>query len=207
MRHRPLSKGLFVARVLRPLLACTFAIGVIASTAKAQWTVTNLHPTGATDSFAYGASGARQAGYAVINGHNHASLWSASAASWVDLNPVWAVYSIAYGIDGDHQVGNAGQSGGEVASLWNGTAGSWVNLAPEGSWAKINVAIGVSAGRQVGVADVDGDLRGALWSGTAVSWIDLTPVGTSEAIVYGISFGEQVGSTFGHAGLWRGSAA
>lgn len=46
----------------------------------------DLHPSVATESYAYGVSGGKQVGYAVVGGADHASLWSGTAASWVDLH-------------------------------------------------------------------------------------------------------------------------
>jgi len=55
-------------------------------TAEAGWTVANLDPAGATQSYAYGVSGGRQVGVAKISYYYHAGLWSGTAGSWVDLH-------------------------------------------------------------------------------------------------------------------------
>jgi hypothetical protein len=68
------------------LIAATACMCVVGGSAYAGWTVVSLHPAGAHSSRAYGISGGKQAGYAIIGGNNHASLWSGTAASWVDLH-------------------------------------------------------------------------------------------------------------------------
>jgi len=92
----------------------------------------DLHPTGATDSEAYGVSGGQQVGRAYIPVGNsyHASLWNGTAASWVDLNPSGARESFAYGVSRGWQAGKSdfGEYHYYHAGLWNGTAGSWVDL-------------------------------------------------------------------------------
>ena len=47
----------------------------------------DLNPAGATYSEARGASGANQVGYSTVGGVISASLWSGTAASWVNLHP------------------------------------------------------------------------------------------------------------------------
>ncbi len=65
-------------------LTCLLAIS-----AKGQWTVINLHPGGnVAQSLLFGVGGGQQAGYAIVNNAFHASVWSGTAASWVDLNPL-----------------------------------------------------------------------------------------------------------------------
>ena len=46
----------------------------------------DLHPAGATESFAVNIDGGQQVGAAMVDGVFHASLWSGTAASWEDLN-------------------------------------------------------------------------------------------------------------------------
>ncbi|MEM2786553.1 MAG: hypothetical protein QW652_07810, partial [Candidatus Nitrosotenuis sp.] len=57
------------------------AVAAAASSTYAQWTVTNLHPGGASYSFSVGGSSGKQVGYSGIGGMQHASLWSGSAGS------------------------------------------------------------------------------------------------------------------------------
>ena len=60
--------------------------GLAAAPAAAQWTVVNLHPAGASESFAYGVRDGQQVGAARVNGQLHAGLWTGSAALWMDLH-------------------------------------------------------------------------------------------------------------------------
>ncbi|MCX6377846.1 MAG: hypothetical protein NTU88_17750, partial [Armatimonadetes bacterium] len=87
-----------------------------------------LNPSGATQSCAFAVSGGQQVGRAEIGGDLHASLWSGTAASWVDLHPLGATDSQAYGVSGGKQVGHAKIGGNEHAGLWSGTAQSRVDL-------------------------------------------------------------------------------
>jgi len=67
-------------------LAGCVLLGPGTPAAHAQWTVTRLNPSGSMQSWAYGASGGQQVGYAQVGGLERASLWRGSAASWVDLS-------------------------------------------------------------------------------------------------------------------------
>lgn len=98
--------------------------------ASAGWTVTSLHPPDATRSYACGVSEGQQVGYAQVAGPYHASLWSGTAESWVDLNPAGADQSSAHGISGGQQAGfvKSSVASNPHASLWSGTAESWVDL-------------------------------------------------------------------------------
>jgi MYXO-CTERM domain-containing protein len=124
----------------------------------------------------------------MVGGSLRASLWSGTAASWVDLRPAGAGPSVAFAISGGQQVGYAEVRGWPRASLWSGTAASWVNLNPAGllssnAWA-------ISGGQQVGWANVGGAQHASLWSGTAASWVDLhafLPAGFSSSDALGIS--------------------
>lgn len=49
----------------------------------------DLHPAAATgESWANGVDGGQQAGFAYIGNVMHASLWTGTAASWLDLHPL-----------------------------------------------------------------------------------------------------------------------
>jgi len=92
----------------------------------------DLHPeSGAAISSAFDVSRGQQVGYVRLpppqpggNTQDVASLWTGSAASWVNLNPAGAISSQAYSVLNGLQVGVAD----ERASLWRGTAASWVDL-------------------------------------------------------------------------------
>jgi len=67
-------------------------------------------------------------GRAYVGGAWHASLWSGTAGSWVDLNPAGASASNAWGVSGPLHVGGAVFSGFQRAGVWSGSAASWVDL-------------------------------------------------------------------------------
>ena len=187
----------------------------------AEWTVTYLHPAGCNSSYPNGVSGGQQVGCAAgpaTGNQNHASLWSGTAASWVDLNPAGCNSSYASGVSGGQQVGWAWGSatgGNYHASLWSSTAASWLDLNPTGY--DHSEALGISGGQQVGRAygsATGGYQHASLWNGTAASWLDLNPTGFTESFARGISGGRQVGWAKGsatgnqnHASLWSGTAA
>src|ERR1700676_2292528 len=91
-------------------------LGFLGSEARAQWTVVDLHPAGATQSFAYGVQGGQEAGQV----DSHAALWTGNAASWVDLNPPTATSSQAWGAGGGQEVGAARINGVTHAIVWSG---------------------------------------------------------------------------------------
>ena len=64
---------------------------------------------------------------------NHASIWSGTADSWLDLHPASAVSSEAHCMSGDWQIGYvsievAPGERRDHASIWRSTAESWVDL-------------------------------------------------------------------------------
>src|SRR5215210_4207854 len=80
------------------------------------WTVTNLHPAGASESYAGGVHAGQQVGSVSFGGgFFRASLWTGTAASWVDLNPAGAT-SGAGGVYAGEQVGQAFVGGTNRAS-------------------------------------------------------------------------------------------
>lgn len=188
-------------------VALTAILGMAAN-AHGQWSVTNLHPAGTTGSYALAASGARQAGYVTVGNQPHASLWSGTAASWVDLNPSGANYSIIFAASDSQQAGVVHAGGQEHAAIWSGTAASWVDLNPSGaasSW-----AYATSGSQQAGYATVGSMRRASVWSGTAASWVDLNPLGSSDSYINAITGSQQVGIAqvggIYRASLWSGSA-
>lgn len=193
------------------LAAMTAAVVLATTESNAQWTVTYLHPPGATESYALGTSGTQQVGWAKFGGVWRAICWKGTAASWVDLNPEDATASQAAGTLGTQQVGTVGVGGITRASLWNGTAASWIDLNP--ATAAYSEAYGTTGTQQVGLARVGGITRASLWSGTAVSWVDLHPPGARESAAVGTYGTQQVGyvnfgpGLAGHASLWNGTAA
>ncbi len=176
--------------------------------ANAQWDVIQLHPRGASRSWAIGVGDGQQAGFATVDGVDHASLWSGSANSWVDLHPMGADSSQARSVDGGQQMGSAMVGGLPRASLWSNTAASWVDLTPAG--ATESVGSGLGGGQQVGSATVEGVGRASRWTGTAASWADLHPFGATGSHINATDGVQQVGSAgvdgATRASLWSGSA-
>ncbi|HVZ94911.1 MAG TPA: hypothetical protein VG797_10410, partial [Phycisphaerales bacterium] len=70
---------------IRPVVVASLLSAVVSS-AQAQWTVTVLHPAGATSSQALGVSGGQQVGNAGVAFLAHASLWNGTSGSWIDLH-------------------------------------------------------------------------------------------------------------------------
>src|SRR5690606_13853423 len=194
-------------RLLALLAAATALAGVaeVGGGARGQWTVTNLHPAGASSSHALGVSGGQQVGDVTIDSALHASLWRGTAASWVDLHPAGAASSQARAVDGGQQVGSASIGGPSHAGVWSGTAASWVDLNPVGSF--VGIAYGVHAGQQGGFIDQ----RAFVWNGTAASRVSLHPAGASDSYVFAVHDGQQAGQTViagqSHACTWSGTAA
>lgn len=180
--------------------------------------VIDLHPGGSM-SAAFAVHGNQQVGTVLFGSSERASIWTGSAASWLNVHPAaFASSSSLAGTSGDQQVGQVRMldTGATHASLWTGIADSWVDLNPDE--VSESQCFGVSGGQQVGMVRVDGggpgqDIHAALWSGTADSWVDLHPDlgpdgGSSEA--YSVFEGLQVGMAtvdfYSHASLWSGSA-
>jgi len=175
-------------------------------TAHAQWTVIDLHPTGAVAS----KVNAIRDGVQVGEVDGSAAKWSGTAASYIDLGG-----RAAYGTDGMSQVG----AGDVSAALWTGTLGSQVDLtppppAPPATYADSR-AMDVDGGVQVGTTwRIEPFIIGAIpdagiWTGTGASWTSLTPLGPSSSIGStgeGSHNGVQVGSVQRHAAMWFGTA-
>ncbi|MCA9279955.1 MAG: hypothetical protein H6815_12700 [Phycisphaeraceae bacterium] len=186
----------------------------------ASWV--DLHPTATTGTInaysgAIATSGGQQVGFVAIrkagapgiSGVPHASLWSGSAESWVDLHPAGADASAAYGISGGQQAGLVALGGVVRASLWSGTAESWVDLNPTNStWSR---AEAISDGQQAGWVVVDDVTRASLWSGSAESWVDLNPESSTLSRAYATNGEHQAGyvevAGVFRASLWSGTAA
>ncbi|MEQ1933171.1 MAG: hypothetical protein ABL962_04745 [Fimbriimonadaceae bacterium] len=176
----------------------------------ASWTLAQLHPTGATKSYAFGAGSGKQYGYAIFGGIYHAVMWSGSANSWVDLHPTGAASSVVRGASASLQVGASSLiSGNPHACLWSGTAGSYVDLNPIG--AAESRAYGTAGNVQVGSATLNNLTGAALWTGTPGSFVNLNPAGSVYSVAYSASSSRQVGFAMfegapERAGFWMGSA-
>src|SRR5205085_6098773 len=118
----------------RALFAVPMALLLLVPRAStAQWTVTNLHPAGAAESYLYGGAVGQQSGSVLLAGQYRASLWSGTAASWTDLTPAGSTWALAFGTAAGQQVGRASVGAYEHAGLWSGAAASWVDLHPSAS--------------------------------------------------------------------------
>ncbi len=179
-----------------------------ASAARAQWTVSILHPTGATQSSALGVSTTQQVGF-LSGTSDTAALWLGTAASYLTLHPAGATDSHANAAAATQQVGDAFASGQLRASLWTGSAASWIDLSPTGTFR--SVALGTNGVQQVGVARVGLFDHASSWTGTAASWTDLHPAAANNSTAFAVYGNTQVGSAVIsnvlHACSWTGSAA
>ncbi len=193
------------------LISLSLALAIAsASTAHAQWTVTNLSPAGSTFSQATSVNGGQQAGYSRdASGLFHAGMWSGTAASWIDLNPPGATQSSVYAMSGAQQAGYARVDGFYHAGFWTGSAASWVDLNPPDAFESYVYAI--NGGQQAGYIRLGSEIRASLWSGTSASWVDLRPAGSTESRAYAVGGGQQAGYAYVsggyHAGMWSGTAA
>lgn len=184
-----------------------------------QWTAHVLHPAGSGESLALAAGAGQQAGFVNV-GQEHASAWSGSAGSLIDLHPAGAMRSRATSAWG---VAGGGEQAGWVilngeqdthASVWRGSAASWVDLHPGGMITR-SIALGAGDGFQVGYVryPLNGGFaqHASMWNGDAASWVDLNPPGTNTSQALAVNNGQQVGWTFlgnsRRASLWHGTAA
>ena len=81
------------------------AIVAVPVAAEAQYTFTDLNPSGFDYSYGQGISGSEQAGYGTTGGNYHALFWSGTAAGAVDLTPSGFTGSFAYDISGSQEAG------------------------------------------------------------------------------------------------------
>lgn len=182
----------------------------------AQWTVTNLHPAGATSSVLHGVAGNYQFGYAVVGGRWHASIWTGNPISWTDLHPGGPVDSSSSieGSDGSSFVGwgrfpnESGLQSNVYARIWKLDPITSTILNPNGSI--FSSAYGVKHPFQVGVISFSAS-RAAMWAGSSTDWTSLHPTGVNYSHAYGIAGNQQVGYVGlpvggDRASLWTGSA-
>lgn len=181
----------------------------VSTPARAQWTVTTLHPPAAEESFGRAAFGDRQGGDIRL-GPGRPCIWNGSADGWIDLTPPGGVNCTVNAMSDAHQVGVVVIRPQDFhATLWNGTSASRVDLHPEG--ARQSFGHGVWGTQQVGYAVINDVNRAALWHGTAASFVDLSPPGSTNAIAYATNGSRQggyarIGDTT-HPSLWSGTAA
>lgn len=100
-----------------------------------SYEATDLNGIVASETWACGAGGSQQVGYACYGDPSpvsvYAVLWTGSAGSAVDLHPAGFASSVAKRVHNGHQVGY-GQYADltQHALVWNGTAASVVDLHP-----------------------------------------------------------------------------
>lgn len=155
--------------------------------------------------------------------HIHASLWSGTAESWVDLHPTAFVganapgdqRSKAFDTDGTSQVGYVDLllplGGGSYTSethavLWHGTGQSAIDLHPQG-W-DVSYAYGVKNNTQVGYGIQTAgfsSITAFVWHGSAESRVSL-----GEATVLDTNGATHVGAigvdNSSHAFRWDGDS-
>ena len=186
------SISLRVSSLIAPLLAIIFVSAIAYPAAALNYTAKLLQPAGYTSSEANGNTDLIQAGHLATGSARHATIWSGTAASAVDIHPAAYLNSTINGASGNYQVGEASgvnTTGNNHAILWNGTAASAVDLHPATGFTT-STATGVDGTLQVGWgAPQSGGLslsHAILWHGTAASAVDLNPPG------YLHSFAEDV---------------
>src|SRR5438067_2081132 len=115
--------------------------------------VTDLHPSGATSSYAFAIHGSQQVGYVALGGTRHAALWSNTPESFVDLHPSGAATSsVAEATSGLYQAGNTVvPTNKSHAAMWSGTASSFIDLHPASL--PISGAHAVTDSQQLGVVN------------------------------------------------------
>jgi hypothetical protein len=191
----------------RKLIQTASLLVALTGIARAQWTVTNLHPAGATRSEIQGVTGTSQYGYAIVAGVTSASTWSGTPTSWVNLHPQNAAGSVISGSDGSIHYGQVIAPNGRAA-MWVGNSTNWTNLNPFGAaGSAISAAVD---GRQVGIAGLNNTAQAGLWSGTPGSFVNLNPIGAVYSEAYGIGGNQQVGyvqlnGSNSIASLWTGT--
>jgi hypothetical protein len=189
----------------------------IAAGADAQWAATVLHPSATGDSRAHAAVGSEQFGWVRV-GLPHATVWSSSSSSWIDINPIGGVTSSVFGAAPGVSGGSGQQAGfyrtsssAQRACIWSGTAASHVNLHPAGAGAGASECNATDGVQQVGYATVSSGSRASLWTGTAASWINLNPAGATLSNAYAVQGGVQGGiarvNNLTRASIWTGTAA
>jgi hypothetical protein len=188
------------------IVAAALACSSAAALARAQWTVTLMHPPGAAQSAILGFGSGQPTGYIQVGSATRAALWQELGPSVIDLDPGLGAPSLASGAGGGQQVGATANA----ASLWLGSAQTWINLAPTSAYA--SSAAATDGVHQVGwtTTAADEPRHAAIWNGTSQSWIDLNPDGSLFSIASAVDGDEQGGMSFidgvYRASLWHGSA-
>lgn len=157
----------------------------------------NLNPAGAQQSRAQATDGTRQGGWADIpvgsSYVRHATLWSGSAESAIDLNPAPDMGSAILGMCPGQQVGwTKAVFQSDHAAMWSGSAQSWIDLNPIGNpgGSHLTATLGWV---QVGFSNVPtaNFPHAGIWFGSASSFIDLhqfLPPGYSSSEARAVDF-------------------
>jgi hypothetical protein len=170
---------------IRAFAAAGFLL-LCAGAASAGWTVTYLNPPGAPYSSATVAVGLQQGGGAMIGGLLHASLWSGSAGSRIDLHPVGPDESIvtAFGPSVfNFQAGFTIVGGLTRAAVWRGSAATWVDLHP--SWATRSEIKGAGTDGYylAGIVVTAGQTHACCWSAPYPGFgADINPSGAVQSV-------------------------
>ena len=195
------------------LMTCAVASLLAGAPARAAqtWTVSNLHPDGASESYAVAVSPAYQAGRVLeLAGGLRPAVWHGTAASYT---PIMGPYGGVSGIDSEDKVGACG---GRYAALWRGPSHALVDLHP--SWADVSAALATFGGMQAGYVVVGpgqpqyAGYHAAIWHGSADTFVDLSPVGAEFASIGAVDATGQAGAfrltnmPTSHAALWHGTA-
>ena len=174
-------------------LLVVIVFSVLASAAHStQWTVSYLHPPDVPESFGTGVSGVDEAGYITFSTSpqviHHASRWTGSAASFVDMNPPGAIISQILGTDGINQSGVFRRTPTIPpdafilrGAIWSGTAESVVDLHPGGGFGDHQSSIpaategGLQAGSFTGGESFP--QHAVRWNSSRASYDDIHPTG------------------------------
>lgn len=176
--------------------------GALCSSVNATWSVTSLHPSGATNSVANGIRNGK-----IVGGVNaDAAVWTVNVPGWSSLGP-----GLLYKTDGVQQVGR----NASTAGVWTGTPGSYVPLFPTTTPNEIGaVASGVFSSEQVGTVlvltfTVVGNA--GYWLDSAATWTNLNPPGAFSSECNDVHVGQRVGAAWfvntadPNAYIWYGS--
>ena len=163
-------------------LLAAFAAFAVCQADPPQYTVVLLNPAGSNYGFGFGIGHGQQVGTSGIDSAGQRpSLWSGSAASFVNLLPNGYVDGEGRATDGTHQFGSVydGVSQWAQPAMWSGSAASFVNMSPSvssGGW-----ILGCDGPRQVGTNILGNIFHAGVWSGTPQSFVDIHPNGYSES--------------------------
>ncbi|MEO6593491.1 MAG: hypothetical protein ABIP94_01920 [Planctomycetota bacterium] len=189
-----------------PPLLLLVACAVPVASVRAQWTSIRIAAPGSTQSACNAGAGGQQGGYTVIANQNHASLWTGTSASWIDLHPAGALNSVVAAITPYVQVGSTVNH----AALWIGTAASHIDLNPAN--ASASAVRGTDGAFHVGWQQIGIYQRACVWPGSSTMAVDLQPAVATTSAAHAISGAQIVGDVgignpaVGHAALWSNSS-